>query len=266
MTGPRLQGKSAIVFGAGCCGEGWGNGKATAVLYAREGARVAAVDQDLDAAAATAELIRGEGGEAFALRCDVTRSDEVAQAVAAVRERYGSIDVVQNNVGINLGGGPVELDEADWDRTMAVNVKSLFLTCKHVLPVMAAQKRGAIVNVSSIASMRWVGYKFVAYAASKAAVNHFTRTVAVKYAPLGVRLNTVVPGLIDTPRIYQHIAAYYESAAQMVRERGAVVPMGIMGDAWDIARASLFLASDDARYVTGTELVVDGGLQCRAGP
>ena len=266
MSGPRLEGKSAIVFGAGCCGEGWGNGKATAVLYAREGARVTAVDRDLDAAQATVEVIRSEGGEAVALRCDVTRSDEVAEVVAAVLERQGSIDVVQNNVGINLGGGPVELDEADWDRTMAVNVKSLFLTCKHVLPVMAEQKRGAIVNVSSIASMRWVGYEFVAYAASKAAVNHFTRTVAVKYAPLGVRLNTVVPGLIDTPRIYQHIAAYYDDAEQMVRERGAVVPMGIMGNAWDIARASLFLASDDARYVTGTELVVDGGLQCRAGP
>jgi NAD(P)-dependent dehydrogenase (short-subunit alcohol dehydrogenase family) len=262
----RLEGKVALVFGAGSIGEGWGNGKATAVLYAREGARIAAVDVNLAAAEETCALIAAEGGEAVALAADVVRHDEVARATEATRARFGAIDVLHNNVGINAAGGPVETSEEDWDRVMAVNVKSLFLTCKCVLPVMAAQGRGSIVNISSIASTRWVGYPFVAYAASKAAVNHFTRAIAVQYAPKGIRANVVLPGLMNTPRIYDHIVKYYDDPEQMIRERAAVVPMGTMGDAWDIARASLFLASDEARYITGAELVVDGGLQCRAGP
>jgi NAD(P)-dependent dehydrogenase (short-subunit alcohol dehydrogenase family) len=262
----RLDGKIALVLGAGTAGEGWGNGKATAVLYAREGARVAAVDVDLAAAEKTAALIREEGGEAIALAADVTRSDDVARVTRETREHFGRIDVLHNNVGINKAGTPVDTSEEDWDRVMEVNVKSLFLTCKHVLPVMSEQAAGAIVNISSIASTRWVGYPFIAYAASKAAVNHFTRAVAVQYAPKGIRANVVLPGLMNTPRIYDHIVKFYDDPEEMIRQRGAVVPMRRMGDAWDIAHASLFLASDEARYITGAEIVVDGGLQCRAGP
>ncbi len=261
----RLDGKVALVFGAGSAGEGWGNGKATAVLYAREGARIAAVDVDPAAAEATVALIVDEGGEALALQAEVTSSADVARVTRQTRERFGRIDVLHNNVGINRRGTPVDTSEADWDRVMDVNVKSLFLTCKHVLPVMSEQGSGAIVNISSIASTRWVGYPFIAYAASKAAVNHFTRAVAVQYAPKGIRANVVLPGLMNTPRIYDHIVAFYDNPEEMIEQRGAVVPMGRMGDAWDIAHASLFLASDEARYITGAEIVVDGGLQCRAG-
>ncbi len=262
----RLDGKVALVFGAGSAGEGWGNGKATAVLYAREGARIAAVDVNLAAAEATVALIADEGGEAVALQAEVTSSADVARVTRQTRERFGRIDVLHNNVGINRRGTPVDTSEADWDRVMDVNVKSLFLTCKHVLPVMSEQGSGAIVNISSIASTRWVGYPFIAYAASKAAVNHFTRAVAVQYAPKGIRANVVLPGLMNTPRIYDHIVAFYDNPEAMIEQRGAVVPMGRMGDAWDIAHASLFLASNEARYITGAEIVVDGGLQCRAGP
>ncbi len=261
----RLDGKVALVFGAGSAGEGWGNGKATAVLYAREGARIAAVDVDPAAAEATVALIVDEGGEALALQAEVTSSADVARVTRQTRERFGRIDVLHNNVGINRRGTPVDTSEADWDRVMDVNVKSLFLTCKHVLPVMSEQGSGAIVNISSIASTRWVGYPFIAYAASKAAVNHFTRAVAVQYAAKGIRANVVLPGLMNTPRIYDHIVAFYDNPEEMIEQRGAVVPMGRMGDAWDIAHASLFLASDEARYITGAEIVVDGGLQCRAG-
>ncbi len=256
----RLAGKSALVFGAGCIGPGWGNGKATAVLFAREGARVTCVDRDLAAAEDTAAIIAGEGGSAQAVRCDVTVSAEVAAAVARHREAFGRIDVLHNNVGICEPGGPAEASEESWRRVMDANVTSMFLTCRFVLPVMEAEGGGAIVNVSSMASLRYPWVPWVSYAASKGAVNQLTQAVAGQYAAKGIRCNAVVPGLIDTPMIVEPHRAFHRDLDAMRRARDAQVPMGRQGTAWDVAKAALFLASDDAAYITGTLLVVDGGL------
>ncbi|GGF55400.1 oxidoreductase [Azorhizobium oxalatiphilum] len=260
----RLKDKIAIVFGAGSVGPGWGNGKATAALFARNGAHVACVDINRAAAEETVSIISGEGGRASAHACDVTKSDSIAQVVAEVMAAHGRIDVLHNNVGYAQMGGPIELDEAGWDRTMDINVKSCFLTAKHVLPHMLAQKSGAIVNVSSIAAIRYTGYPYSAYYASKAAVNNFTMGLALQYAKDGIRVNAIMPGLMNTPLIFQQISGQYANADEMVAARDAACPSGKMGTAWDIAKAALFLASDDAAYITGVSLPVDGGLSCRA--
>lgn len=263
----RLKDKVALVFGAGSVGEGWGNGKAAAVAYAREGAAVACVDIGLAAAEATRDIIAGEGGRAIACAADVTKLAEIEGAVAATLEAFGGrIDVLHNNVGINIPGGPVEASEESWDKVMAVNAKSVFLACKAVLPVMERQGSGAIVNISSLAAIRWTGYPYGSYYASKAAVNHFTRAVAVQYAAKGIRANAILPGTMDTPHIYQQISGYYDSVEEMVKARNEIPPMKRMGDAWDIANAAVFLASDEARYITGVELCVDGGLHCTVVP
>lgn len=259
MSG-RLAGKIAIVAGAGSVAPGWSNGKATSVLFAREGAKVFAVDRDLDLARATVDAIRTEGGECIAHAADVSVERDVAGAVVACVERYGRIDVLFNNVGIQAVGGPEEIDEATWDRVMAVNVKSMYLACRHVLPVMVKQRSGAIVNNSSLTSMRFT-YPCLPYSVSKAAVNELTRSVAMQYAQHGIRANAVVPGLMATPRITQRLQDTYGDAyREKLKERDDLVPLGRMGDAWDVAHAVLFLASDEAKYVTGIELVVDGGL------
>ncbi|HEX2726712.1 MAG TPA: SDR family oxidoreductase, partial [Beijerinckiaceae bacterium] len=192
----RLNGKIAIVFGAGSVGPGWGNGKATAVLFARNGAHVACVDVNQPAADETAGIIAGEGGRASAHSCDVTDSNAVARLVADVIARHGRIDVLHNNVGYATMGGPIELDEAAWQRTFDLNVTSCFITCKHVLPHMLARKSGAIVNVSSVAAIRYTGYPYTAYYAAKAAVNNFTMGVALQYARDGIRVNAIMPGLM----------------------------------------------------------------------
>jgi NAD(P)-dependent dehydrogenase (short-subunit alcohol dehydrogenase family) len=246
--------------GAGSSGPGWGTGKAAATLFAREGARVFAVDIDPEAAAATCSLIREEGGTAEPHEADVTQAAAVEQLVAACLSTFGRIDVLHNNVGIVALGGPVELSEEAWDRVHAVNLKSFYLTAKHVLPQMERQGAGAIVNVSSVASIRWTGISYVAYSSSKAAVNQLTQAIAIEYAPKGIRCNAVLPGLMDTPMAQ---AGLYPDDAERMREvRDRRCPTGKMGDAWDVAYASLFLASDDARYVNGHCLVVDGGLSC----
>jgi NAD(P)-dependent dehydrogenase (short-subunit alcohol dehydrogenase family) len=260
----RLDNKVAIVFGAGSVGEGWGNGKATATLFAREGARVVCVDIRQEAAQETADIILGEGNNASAATCDVTRSDEVRELVDRVVAEHGHIDVLHNNVGYATMGGPIELDEAAWHRTIDLNVTGCFLTCKHVLPHMLRQGSGAIVNVSSIAAIRYTGYPYVAYYAAKAAVNNFTMGLALQYAAQNIRVNAIMPGLMNTPLIYQQISGQYADAEAMVRARDAACPTGRMGTAWDIAKAALFLASDDAAYITGVSLPVDGGLSCRA--
>jgi len=260
----RLDNKVAIVFGAGSVGEGCGNGKATATLFAREGARVVCADIRQEAAQATVDIIRGEGNAAFAAACDVTRSDAVQAVVDRVAAEHGRIDVLHNNVGYATMGGPIELDEAAWHRTIDLNVTGCFLTCKHVLPHMLRQGSGAIVNVSSIAAVRYTGYPYVAYYAAKAAVNNFTMGLALQYAAQNIRVNAIMPGLMNTPLIYQQISGQYEDAAAMVRARDAGCPTGRMGTAWDIAKAAVFLASDDAAYITGVSLPVDGGLSCRA--
>ncbi len=261
----RLAGKVAIVTGAGSSGPGWGNGKAASVLFAREGARVCCLDINLAAAEETAGIIADEGGEAFAHTADVADSADVKAAVDAAMDRWGRIDVLHNNVGILALGGPVDLDEADWDRVSDVNLKSLFLTCKHVLPVMEAQGAGAIVNVSSIAGIRWTGVPYVVYSATKGAALAFTRSVALEYAARGIRANAILPGLMNTPMIVEPLKDTYAGGdvGEMIRIRDAQCPTGKMGDAWDVAHAALFLASDDAKYITGAELVVDGGLTCK---
>ncbi len=266
QMGGRLKDKVAIVTGAGSIGPGWGNGKATAVLFAREGARVFCVDVNLEAAEETRDLITKEGGEAVAWQCDVSRSDEVESMVAGCVERFGRIDVLHNNVGILGLGGPVEHDEAEWDRVFAVNVKSMFLTCKHVIPVMERQGKGAIVNVASISGIRWLGVPYLSYSTSKAATIHLTRMVAIQYAPKNIRCNVILPGLMRTPMVEKGLADVYADGdvEELVRIRDAQCPMGHMGDAWDVAYAALYLASDEARYVTGAELVVDGGVTLRS--
>lgn len=261
----RLAGKTALVVGAGSSGPGWGNGKATAVLFAREGARVFCADRNADAARETAEIVRGEGGEAEPWQADASSGADVERMVAACVERFGTIDVLDNNVGIVELGGVVELPEDAWDRIFAINLKSCFLAMKHAIPVMERNEgpnRGSIVNISSIASLRWTGVPYAGYYATKAAMNHLTLTTAVEYAPKGIRVNAVLPGLMRTPMVEVGLSGSYADGdvEEMWRVRDAQCPAGHMGDAWDVAHAALFLASDESRYVMGAELVVDGAL------
>lgn len=265
----RLAGKVALVMGAGSSGPGWGNGKATAFRFAEEGAVVIAADFNPQAAEETANLIAEAGGTAEAHACDVTKSDQIEALVAKTLNAHGRIDILDNNVGIAETGGVVELSEAEWDRVFAVNVKSAFLAMKHVIPVMERQfeaggQGGSIINISSIASIRHTGVAFSSYYASKAAINHLTRTTAVQYARQKIRVNAILPGLMKTPMV-EKSAGLAKSYADgdieaMWRARDAQVPMGHMGDAFDVANAAVFLASDESRYITGIELLVDGGI------
>jgi NAD(P)-dependent dehydrogenase (short-subunit alcohol dehydrogenase family) len=263
----RLEGKVAIVTGAGSSGPGWGNGKATAAVFAREGAKVFAVDLNPKAAEETRAVIEGEGGTCAVHSGDMSNASDVKALVEACLGTFGRIDILHNNVGIVAVGGPVEQSEADWDRVIDVNLKSMFLTCKHVLPVMAKQfekdgRGGAIINIGSIAGVRWLGVPYISYHASKGAVSQFTKAVAMEYAGRGVRCNTILPGLMNTPMIVEPLANAYGKGgvATMIEKRNAQCPTGKMGDAWDVAYAALFLASDEAKYITGVDLPVDGGI------
>jgi len=258
----RVAGKVALVFGGGSAGPGWGNGKAAAMVYAREGARVAVVDIRREAAEETRGRLRAEGFDAESYAADVTDAQAVAAVVRQVRERFGAIDILHNNVGITRMGSVVEMDEATWQQVIDTNLTGVFLTCKHVVPVMLEQGRGAIVNISSLASQQINSYPYMPYYAAKAGLNHFTRALAVQYAALGIRANAVLPGVIDTPLIHQQIAGQFASTEEMLRTRNAASPMGRMGQAWDVAYTALFLASDEARYVTGVCIPVDGGKAC----
>jgi NAD(P)-dependent dehydrogenase (short-subunit alcohol dehydrogenase family) len=260
----RLEDKIAVVVGAGSIGPGWGNGKATAVTFAREGASVFCVDRYRAAAEETAGIIAGEGGHATAFTADASSEADIAAIVASCLKVYGRIDVLDNNVGIAQTGSVVDVAEADWDRVFAVNLKSAYLAMKHVIPVMVAQGGGSIINISSIASIRHLGISYVTYATTKAAMNQMTRTTAVEFAAKKVRVNAILPGLMKTPMV-EHSVGLAKSYAKgdveaMWRARDAQVPMGHMGDAWDVANAALFLASDESKYVTGIELIVDGGI------
>ena len=265
----RLKGKTVMVVGAGSIGPGWGNGKATAATFARQGAQVFCADRNAAAAEETVNIINsGEGGKAGSVhRGRGLRAADVEAMVAACLKTYGRIDVLDNNVGIAEMGSVVEVTEAEWDRVFAVNLKSAFLSMKHVIPVMQRQGGGSIINISSIASIRHLGISYVTYATSKAAMNQMTRTTAVQFAPDHIRVNAILPGLMKTPMV-EHTAGLAASYAKgdveaMWRARDAQVPMGHMGDAWDVANAALFLASDESKYITGLELVVDGGITCK---
>jgi NAD(P)-dependent dehydrogenase (short-subunit alcohol dehydrogenase family) len=262
--GDRLKDRVALVFGAGSSGPGWGNGKATAVSFAREGATVVAIDVNAEAARETCAIIRDEGHACEPATVDVGDPGQVEAVVRDVAARHGRIDVLHNNVGITAMGGAVEESLESWRRVMDVNLTSVFLTCKHVLPVMVRQGKGAIVNVSSIAAIRYTGYPYASYYASKAGLNQFTVALALEYARHGVRANAIMPGMMNTPLIFRQISGQYASAEEMVRARDAACPMGRMGTAWDVAAAAVFLASDEAAYITGVCLPVDGGLHCRS--
>jgi NAD(P)-dependent dehydrogenase (short-subunit alcohol dehydrogenase family) len=257
----RLNGKVALVTGCGTIGEGWGNGKATAVLLARQGATVFGCDLDLAAAQATRQLIQDAGGVAEVLVCDVTKADALKALVDACMAKFGRIDILVNVVGRSEPGDPVTMDESVWDEQMDVNLKSAFLMCKHVLPIMERQGGGSVVNISSIAGLRYIGKPQVAYAAAKAALMQMTQTTAVIYAAKGIRLNCVVPGLMFTPLVKRLADKYAQGDYEgFVAHRHQQVPMGRMGNAWDVAHAVLFLASDESKYITAQQIVVDGGL------
>ena len=261
----RLQDRIALITGAGSIGPGWGNGRATAVRFAEEGAKVFGLDNNPEALTETIERVNALGGTMVTHACDVTDSAAVATAVKACLERFGRIDILVNNVGGSAAGGPVEMAEAVWDAQVDVNLKSVFLLLKHVLPVMENQQAGAIVNLASTSGLRWTGSAQVAYAATKAAIIQMTKVVAVQYAAKGIRVNTVVPGQLHTPMVEARLVKQRAGSdiESFLRQRQARIPIGFMGDGRDTANAALFLASDEARFITGTEIVVDGGMTAR---
>lgn len=272
-----LTGKVALVFGAGSSGPGWSNGKAAAVAYARAGAHVVAVDIEIARAQETLGLIEESGRKGLALAADVVQAAQVRQTVEAALARFERIDILHNNVGIPSVAGKVHLDEAGWDLLVDSNLKSIYLTCEHVLPIMLKQGSGVITNISSGASIQVIVSQVAAaaseaagispvaaYGAAKAGLNQLTRTLAVTYAARGIRCNAILPGNIDTPRIrnQSQMVRHFGSEEAMLKARHAKSLTGKMGTAWDIAYAAVFLASDEANYINGVLLPVDGGLSC----
>lgn len=266
MSG-RLANKVAIVVGAGQTpGDTIGNGRATAILFAREGARVIAVDRDLASAQDTVDMIEAEGGTALAVETDATNEKACVTLVERCVDAYGRVDILHNNVGIGgADAGPSKVDEAEWDRILSVNLKSVIFPVKAVLPVMRKQGSGSIVNISSIAAI--CSTNIVAYKTSKAGINAYTQTLAHSSAKYGIRANVIMPGLMDTPMAIEGISKGLGiDKGDLIRARDAQVPLrGKMGTAWDVAHAALFLASDDAGFITGVALPVDGGQSSRVG-
>ncbi len=259
----RLSGRVALILGAGTSAPGVSIGKACSIAMARSGARVAALDFNMEAAREVVDAIEQEGGQATAYQADISDAQQMLRAVDAVMADYGRIDILQINAGIGKVGGPQETSLEDWDRIQKVNVQSLLIASQLIIPIMVKQGSGSIIGVSSVAGMRYLGYPHLAYSVTKAAVIHFIRMMAQQYAADGIRANTIVPGLIDTPRIHKNVARVFDPQANLDKARAArdrQVPIGRMGTPWEIASVATFLASDDASYVTGTEIVVDGGL------
>jgi NAD(P)-dependent dehydrogenase (short-subunit alcohol dehydrogenase family) len=265
--GERLAGRVAVVVGGGQTpGETIGNGRATAIVFAREGARVVVVDRDRDSAEETVEMIAGEGGEAIAHAADITDPDACATIPDAALAGFGALDVLHNNVGIGAGDQPATRVEEDaWQRIFDVNLSAMWRTCKVCIPAMRAAGHGAIVNISSIASI--CSTNTAAYQISKAGVNALTQHLAMGAARHGIRVNAILPGLMNTPMAIEGISvARGIDRAELIAQRDAMVPLGrTMGTAWDVANAALFLASDEARFVTGVLLPVDGGQSVRRG-
>ncbi len=265
----RMQDKVVVVMGAGSVGPGWGNGRAIAVRMVEEGARVMAFDVSADRLAETvsrAEAVRAlHGGDIVTETCDVRSNQSISVAIGQTMDRFGRIDVLVNNVGGSASGGPVDMSEEVWDSQIDYNLKSVFLTCKHVLPHMLAAGRGAIVNMASTSGLRWTGSAQIAYAATKAGVIQMGRVMAVQYAKQGIRVNTVVPGQLHTPMVEARLAGQRAGGdvQAILAQRQSRIPLPFMGDGTDTANAVLFLASDEARFITGTEVVVDGGMSVR---
>jgi NAD(P)-dependent dehydrogenase (short-subunit alcohol dehydrogenase family) len=264
MTG-RLAGKIAIVTGAGSVGPGWGNGRAISTRFAEEGARLFLVDREMAHLEETVERVEPTGAEFELLEADVTDPASIKRLVASCVERFGAIDILVNNVGGSAAGGVVELDTEVWDSQIRSNLSSVFLTCKEVIPVMIENGRGAIVNLASASGIRYSGAPQVAYAAAKAGVIQLSRVTAVQYAPFGIRVNTVIPGQLHTPMVEVRLAGQRAGGdvEALLKSRVARIPIGFAGDGRDTANAALFLASDEARFVTGAEIVVDGGMTIR---
>jgi NAD(P)-dependent dehydrogenase (short-subunit alcohol dehydrogenase family) len=257
----RVDGKIAIVTGAGSVGEGVGNGKAAALVYSREGAKVVLSDLNLRSAQETQDIINNEGGDCITIQADVSNSQDCLNLVSKTIEHYGRIDILHNNVGIEIPGGIQEISENDWDKTMAVNLKSVFLMCKYALPHMKQQGYGSIVNISSINGIRTLPALSGPYGASKAGMIALTREIAVEYAGNGIRANCILPGMMNTPFVKAALTeAWGGDIQEMINVRDAMCPTGKQGESWDVAYAALFLASDESKYVTGTTLVVDGAL------
>jgi len=265
----RLEGKTAIIIGAGQSpGEGIGNGRATALRFAREGAKVLAADRNLASAEETAALAKKEGGECLAFEADVTSESSLAAAIAAVEKRWGRLDILHYNVGVSIAGGdapPLEIAEQAFDRVTAINLRGAVMAVKHALPIMRRQRAGVILTISSVAA--WENYPYVAYKATKAGLIAFTQQVAIQNAAYGIRANAILPGLMDTPMAVDTRARVSgRSRAEVAAERDARVPLrGKMGTAWDVANAALFLASDEAAFITGVALPVDGGALAKIG-
>ena len=265
----RLKDRVAIVVGAGQSpGEGTGNGRATALTFAREGAHVLCVDHHFDSAQETVDLISRAQGSGVAFRADVTSDADLVAMVAAAQSRWGRVDILHNNVGVSIAGGDAvlaELTDANFDRVVAINLRGTIMACKHVIPIMRAQGSGAIVNISSTAA--WMVYPYVAYKATKAAMIAFTEQLAIQNAAFGIRANVILPGLMNTPMAVDTRArAFNKPRAEVEAERDAQVPLrNKMGTGWDVANAALFLASDDAGFITGVSLPVDGGASVRVG-
>ena len=263
--GDRLKGKVAIVTGAGSSpGEGIGNGKATAVVYAREGAKVMLVDIRAEAAEETRQMIAREGGTSFVFQANVAEEKDCRDMVGECVKTYGRVDILHNNVGVGQRpyGGILVVDEAAWDRVIDTDLKSMFFTCRAAIPQMLKQERGVILNISSVAAVQ-NGPTYFVYSVAKAGVNTLTRCLAIEYADKNIRVNCIMPGLMDTPMIDGQKGLYGGDVERMKKERAARAPMKRMGEGWDIAHAALFLVSDEAKYITGQVLAVDGGLTAR---
>jgi len=260
--GSRLKGKVAIVTGAGSVGPGWGNGRAIAARFAEEGAKIFAVDLHADRLVETENTAKAD---IRAHLCDVTDGRAVKEMVETCVEHFGRLDILVNNVGGSAAGGPVEMSEEVWDAQVDFNLKSVFLGCKYALPVMERQGSGAIINIASSSGLRWTGSAQVAYAATKAGVIQLSRVVAVQYAPKGIRVNSIVPGQLHTPMVETRLAKQRTGGdvEALLKSRLKRIPLGFAGDGRDTANAALFLASDEARFITGTEIVVDGGMTIR---
>ena len=248
----RLEGKVAIVTGAGSSGPGVGNGKAASVLFAREGAKVLLVDIDADHAQETLELITAEGGEASVFQADVTNADHCRSMVESAVERYGRLDILDNNVGVLLREKFIDIDPDDWDRVMAINLKSMMLASQAAIPRMIESGGGSIINITSVAGIR--AWSDAAYAASKAGIIGLTQTLAAEHGRDGIRANAIAPGAVYTPMVAWQLS---EEAREIRRESTL---LGTEGTAWDVAWAAVYLASDEARWVTGVLLPIDGGV------